>query len=231
MMAKTATVLVVLALLGCRRAPPGPAALAEPSPSPPAAEKKVVKMKTSRGEPRLDYTGTARDAKGGAVLVMKHGAVAYVEGRERWEDSALGKTVTVRGRLVEKAHLPVARRSPGGAISQGVDPAAPLQWVLVEAEVVPRAESPSVLPLALMRAVAPDWRACLDSVARALREAGEDPAGFFVGHEAQAGPRLHLWHRSAFTPENRRMLGNPGGKCRDALCDESGKLQRFLFWQ
>jgi hypothetical protein len=34
---------------------------------------------------------------------------------------------------------------------------------------------------------------------------------------------FHLWHVSAFRPENLNVLGNPGGKCMSMLYDERQK--------
>jgi hypothetical protein len=43
---------------------------------------------------------------------------------------------------------------------------------------------------------------------------------------------FHLWHKDAFLPENRNMVGNPGGKCRDVHYNrEQKKVVRTLFWQ
>jgi len=184
----------------------------------------------------LDYAGTARNAKGGAVLVLEHGgAAAYVAGRDSWDDGQEGERLVVRGRLVFREHLPVARKDEHGGWTQGVDPAHPRQWVLVGAEVVKKAESPQVLPMAMAESAWPGRRRCLESIAAGLRARGEDPSEFHVGTEVKEEKgelRFNLWHRSAFTPRNRRMVGNPGGKCRDALCDRSsGDLRRFLWWQ
>jgi hypothetical protein len=43
---------------------------------------------------------------------------------------------------------------------------------------------------------------------------------------------FHLWHDSAFMPENKRVIGNPGGKCRDIVYDvRNRKASQSLFWQ
>jgi len=43
---------------------------------------------------------------------------------------------------------------------------------------------------------------------------------------------FHLWQRDAFRPENRDLMGNPGGKCRDVYVRRKDlKVTHTLFWQ
>jgi hypothetical protein len=54
-----------------------------------------------------------------------------------------------------------------------------------------------------------------DAVRAVARYVGS-PQDFFAEIEPQKDGRelvLHLWHKSAFTPENIGAAGNPGGKC------------------
>jgi hypothetical protein len=67
---------------------------------------------------RVRLVGTARDAKGGAVLLINNAPV-YLAGLESWPTVASGKQVAVGGTLVDKQHLPEAKRDAKGAISQG----------------------------------------------------------------------------------------------------------------
>ena len=73
------------------------------------------------------------------------------------------------------------------------------------------------------------------AVAKDLSQQGEEPKDFFTEIEPGEGGQtvvFHLWHKSAFEPQNAHMLGNPGGKCRDVWYDlESGKVTQTLFWQ
>lgn len=67
---------------------------------------------------RARLSGVARDAKGGAVLVVD-GAPLYLEGLDSWPAGVGGKAVVAGGTVVEKQHLPEAKRDARGAISQG----------------------------------------------------------------------------------------------------------------
>jgi hypothetical protein len=233
MRAKMLVVVAAVSLGACKRPEPKPAVRPKEAR---AAEGREKKKPMDEQPGPLDYVGTARNAKGGAVLLLEKGRiVVYIAGRDSWDEKQEGTLVVVRGHLVFKEHLPVATKDEHGGWTQGVDPRHPRQWVLVDAEVVDKAASPRVLPLAMMESAVPGHRKCLKSIAAGLRKKGEDPSEFHVsaGEIEQKGElRFHLWHRSAFTPTNRRMMGNPGGKCRDAICDEdTGELKRFLWWQ
>lgn len=67
---------------------------------------------------RVRLSGLARDAKGGAVLLLD-GSPLYLAGLESWPAEVHGKTVAVGGTLVEKQYLPEATRNAKGEISQG----------------------------------------------------------------------------------------------------------------
>jgi hypothetical protein len=91
-----------------------------------------------------------------------------------------------------------------------------------------------LLPLADAGAFPVDRQTAARAVADALARSGEPPEEFFA--EVEDGRDgvvvFHLWHRSAFDPENRGGHGNPGGKCRDVYFDPSrGEAIRTLFWQ
>lgn len=62
-----------------------------------------------------------------------------------------------------------------------------------------------------------------------------DPGEFYVELEERDSGTLyvlHLWHQSAFLPENIGMNGNPGGKCRDVWYSvKERKIIKTLFWQ
>ncbi len=63
--------------------------------------------------------GTARDAKGGAVLVLSSNEPIYVEALPSWPTGVLGKEVSVTGILREKKLIPDPYIAPDGGISQG----------------------------------------------------------------------------------------------------------------
>lgn len=67
---------------------------------------------------RVRLSGLARDAKGGAVLLVND-APLYLSGLERWPSAVKDKRVTVGGMLVDKQHLAEAARGAKGEISQG----------------------------------------------------------------------------------------------------------------
>ena len=74
-------------------------------------------------------TGTAYNAKGGAILQLEDGRVVYLQGIFAWPAGLEGSNMQARGRLVEKGYLPEATVSPDGAHAQGVAIGS-TQWVL-----------------------------------------------------------------------------------------------------
>lgn len=90
-----------------------------------------------------------------------------------------------------------------------------------------------LLPLADAGAFPAEYQAGALAVADSLTRSGERPEEFFaeVSH-ADMLLVFHLWHRSAWEPENRGVVGNPGGKCRDVYFDpRRGEVTKVLFWQ
>ena len=67
---------------------------------------------------RVRLSGPARDAKGGAVLLLNDVPV-YLAGLESWPLVVRGKQVAVGGTLVDKRYLPEATRNAKGEIAQG----------------------------------------------------------------------------------------------------------------
>ena len=94
---------------------------------------------------------------------------------------------------------------------------------------------PGLPALLDMEAFPEQYRDAARAVAASVADAGEDPKEFYAQVEPKDSSRLlvfHLWHRSAFEPQNIGMLGNPGGKCRDVWYDmDSRKATKTLFWQ
>ena len=92
-----------------------------------------------------------------------------------------------------------------------------------------------LLPLSDAGAFAADQQAGARAVADAVVRSGERPEEFFAEVDAGSADGIvvfHLWHRSAWNPENRGVVGNPGGKCRDVYYDaKRGEVIRTLFWQ
>ncbi|MCB9688257.1 MAG: hypothetical protein H6738_12230 [Alphaproteobacteria bacterium] len=74
--------------------------------------------------------GVARDAKGGAVIVLDDGAPVYVDGLDAWPAGVDGLRIRALGEEVAERHVPEATVSPDGAISQGTAPGSALDRVL-----------------------------------------------------------------------------------------------------
>ena len=95
--------------------------------------------------------------------------------------------------------------------------------------------SSALLPLADAGAFPADRRAGARAVADAVARSGEQPEEFFAEVEVRRADGVvvfHLWHRSAWDPENQGACGNPGGKCRDVYFDPRlGEVIQTLFWQ
>ena len=78
-----------------------------------------------------------------------------------------------------------------------------------------------------------EFRAAAEAAANHLRRKGEDPSEFYVSNISRLGETiiLPLWHISAF-PLKQRVVGNPGGKCRNLEYDTvTGRITGELFWQ
>lgn len=76
-------------------------------------------------------SGTAGNAKGGAVIEADDGRVVYVIDLDSWPDELLGQRVTATGRLERRKYIPDPVVAADGAISQGAEGD---QWVLDDAE-------------------------------------------------------------------------------------------------
>ena len=68
---------------------------------------------------QTSLTGTAQNAKGGAILLINETPI-YIESLDSWPDNYFGKQVEVTGKLTNKKYLPEAKIDKSGAISQGV---------------------------------------------------------------------------------------------------------------
>jgi len=68
---------------------------------------------------KVTITGTAKDAKGGAVLLTPEGNVIYIKGLEFWPSDILDKQLSVRGLLKEEKFIPDPIIDEDGAISTG----------------------------------------------------------------------------------------------------------------
>ena len=79
----------------------------------------------------VTLNGIARDAKGGAVLVIEETAPVYIEGLASWTLELLGMKISVSGLLKKEKIIPDPVIGENGGISQG---AVGTQFVLNKAE-------------------------------------------------------------------------------------------------
>jgi hypothetical protein len=140
--------------------------------------------------------------------------------------------------LGERHHLRVATAGPtalGRLVSGEIDPGdqpiyeAVRVDLVVERERTPRTlgdmrlDDPAAFPVRFREA------------ARAVAASVGEPAEYVAQLELDRATDelvFHLWHQDAFRPENKAMVGNPGGKCRDVRYDRrQKKVVRTLFWQ
>ncbi len=90
--------------------------------------------------------------------------------------------------------------------------------------------------LAQVAAFPKEFQSGAKAVASSIQQHGENPSEFHAVAEGPINGTLifHLWHQSAFTPENRNpaLVGNPGGKCRDVTFDiATNKVLSTALWQ
>ena len=71
--------------------------------------------------------GTARDAKGGAVLLTDDNIPIYIEGLDSWPPDIDGSRISVSGILNKEKYIPDPYIGDDGGISQG---AIGMQYVL-----------------------------------------------------------------------------------------------------
>ncbi|MBD3187951.1 hypothetical protein GF325_14030 [Candidatus Bathyarchaeota archaeon] len=76
--------------------------------------------------------GVARDAKGGAVLILDDGTPVYMENLDYWDENTQGQIVIASGTLVRVKYIPDPVVDENGAISQGAEG---LQLVLRQPEI------------------------------------------------------------------------------------------------
>ncbi len=104
--------------------------------TPAAPAKGAARPPAPAVDERVTLIGTARDAKGGAMLVKEDGGTLYVKGLGAWPDELHGKSVSVTGIVRREKLIPDPKTDDAGAVSQGafgdqtvIDEAA---WKLAE---------------------------------------------------------------------------------------------------
>ena len=108
-----------------------------------------------------------------------------------------------------------------------------LPYLLISVIATTAGAAPQKKPPQLTRteAFATQYREAVRAVARYVGS----PKDFFAEIEPKDGGRelwFHLWHKTAFTPENRYVAGNPGGQCRDVVYDtRKHKVTHTWWWQ
>lgn len=75
--------------------------------------------------------GTARDAKGGAVVLTDDNIPIYIEGLDSWPPSIDGSRISVSGVLKKEKYIPDPTIGEDGGISQG---AIGMQYVLTNVQ-------------------------------------------------------------------------------------------------
>ena len=75
--------------------------------------------------------GTARDAKGGAVLLTDENVPVYIKGLNTWTSGIEGSRVSASGVLKKEKYIPDPTIDEDGGISQG---AMGMQYVLTNAK-------------------------------------------------------------------------------------------------
>ncbi len=80
---------------------------------------------------KVTLHGTAKDAKGGAVIITPDEYVIYIKNLESWSPELEGKQISVRGVLKEEKIIPDPLINKNGGISCG---ATGDQLVLEKAE-------------------------------------------------------------------------------------------------
>ena len=97
--------------------------------------------------------------------------------------------------------------------------------------VFPAAAAKDLPRLTQTAAFPPPYRDAARAVARHVTS----PSDYFVRVEPQKNgrePVFHLWHKTAFLPQNRGSVGNPGGKCLDVVHDtKKHKVVHDWAWQ
>jgi len=64
-------------------------------------------------------TGTAQNAKAGAVLMTDDGRMLYISGMSGWPEGVDGHAIIVTGQVASEAVVPAAVQAPDGTWSQG----------------------------------------------------------------------------------------------------------------
>jgi hypothetical protein len=93
-------------------------------------------------------------------------------------------------------------------------------------------EAVGALPIASVEAFPSEQRDLIRAASAELLRTRQQPAEFYgtVGR-GKDGPKVDLWHQTAFLPENRAIAGNPGGRCFTIYFDRDGRVAKKLKWQ
>lgn len=84
----------------------------------PSPDGQSIDLTQETGTPTT-IRGTARDSKGGAVIVPSRGEPVYIDGLDSWPAEAHGKRVTVSGLLKRRKSLPDPTVEPA-AVAPGM---------------------------------------------------------------------------------------------------------------
>lgn len=92
-------------------------------------------------------------------------------------------------------------------------------------------ESVGAIPIIDAEKFPQKYQSALAVVTTELKKDGDIPSEFFADvKESEKGIEFHLWHKSAFLPENRNVVGNPGDLGRTMIY-KNGTIVSKLWWQ
>ncbi len=70
---------------------------------------------------KVTLEGTAQNSKAGAVLLLGTGNVIWIRRKGSWDDTRVGKEITLTGILRREKYIPNHMTSDDGGISQGAE--------------------------------------------------------------------------------------------------------------
>ena len=69
---------------------------------------------------KITITGTAQNAKGGAIVITKDSSIYYIDGLPYWEDDVVNTSIKVSGELHTVEHKAEDLIDEEGAYTQGM---------------------------------------------------------------------------------------------------------------
>jgi hypothetical protein len=133
----------------------------------------------------------------------------------------------VKGRLVTAA---LALSSVCAFLVSSCDQAAPAARLHERRILTPQAVG--ALPITSVDAFPIEQRELVRAASAEILRTGQRPAEFYGKvRTGQDGATVDLWHQTAFLPEYRGVVGNPGGRSFTVYFDRDGRVTKRLNWQ